>query len=85
MADTTNLICGNCGKQTVLWCYNEFTDELCTSCGHKNLSVALSRVETQIPCKNGARHDYRIAKGGKIFCPKCYTELGTLAKEVVIQ
>ncbi len=79
MADKTDMICGNCGKQTVLFCYNEFTNELCTSCGAKNLFVGLQKVETEIPCKDGERHDIRIARGGKIFCPKCYSELGMLS------
>ena len=80
MADRTDMICGNCGKQTVLFCDNMFTDELCTSCGAKNLFVGLQKVETEIPCKLGERHDIRIARGGKIFCPKCYIELGTMVK-----
>lgn len=80
MAEHTDEICGNCGKKTVLFCDNMFTDFVCTSCGQKNLFVALQKVETEIPCKDDKRHDVRITKGGKIFCPICFTELGKMVK-----
>jgi len=78
MAEKTDMICGNCGKQTVLFCSNEFTDEFCTSCGASNLYVALPKLETRKSCKDGFDHDLRIAKGDKIFCPTCWTDFGIL-------
>lgn len=72
-------VCGNCGnKNCVLFCDNEFTDEYCKNCGESNLFVGLKKVETEMPCKDNKRHDIRIARGRKIFCPICYTELGDL-------
>ena len=78
MADLTKDICGNCGEQTVYFCSNEFTDYWCKSCGAVNLFVALHKIETRIPCKPGFVHDIRIAKGDKLFCPRCWKEFGVL-------
>ena len=83
MAQKTEKICGNCGKQTVLFCDNEFTNELCTSCGAKNLFVALRKLESRFKCKDDKPHDIRIAKGNKIFCPKCRTDFGVLSNELI--
>jgi predicted RNA-binding Zn-ribbon protein involved in translation (DUF1610 family) len=78
MAEITKEKCSNCGAEGLLFCDNEFTDFLCRSCGATNLRATLAKLETVMPCKNSERHDMRIAKGGKIFCPLCWTEFGII-------